>query len=179
MKYKTLNLLNPVNPMRNKNLIRLISGMLLLILGLTAQAQQATTAAGGYASGSGGSVAYSVGQVIYTTNAGATGSVIQGVQQAYEIFTVGVKDETAMNISLAVFPNPTADNLILQVTDFHKDKLIYQVFDMQGKLLGSNTVKANQTQLSMGHLPSAIYFIHVMEENRENRIVKSFKVIKN
>ena len=56
-------------------------GVLLLGLGLTAQAQQATTATGGNASGSGGTVAYSVGQIVYTTNTGSTGSVAQGMQQ--------------------------------------------------------------------------------------------------
>ena len=40
--------------------------VLLLSLGLTAQAQQATTASGGNASGSGGTAAYSIGQVVYT-----------------------------------------------------------------------------------------------------------------
>ncbi|MFM2191538.1 MAG: hypothetical protein RLZZ118_495, partial [Bacteroidota bacterium] len=55
----------------------------LLLLGfvLTAQAQQATTATGGDATGSGGSAAYSVGQIVYTTHTGTTGSVAQGVQQ--------------------------------------------------------------------------------------------------
>lgn len=60
----------------------------LLLLGFgitTAQAQQATTATGGNASGSGGPVAYSVGQVVYTTNTSSNGSVAQGVQQPYEI----------------------------------------------------------------------------------------------
>jgi hypothetical protein len=40
--------------------------------------------AGGEATGSGGSVSYSVGQVVYTTNTGINGSVAQGVQQPYE-----------------------------------------------------------------------------------------------
>jgi hypothetical protein len=65
----------------------------LLLLGfvLTAQAQQATTAAGGNATGSGGSVAYSVGQIVYTTHTGTTGSVAQGVQQTYENLKVTPK----------------------------------------------------------------------------------------
>lgn len=41
--------------------------ILLLSIGITAQAQQATIASGGDAAGSGGTVAYSVGQVAYTT----------------------------------------------------------------------------------------------------------------
>ena len=57
--------------------------LLLLVFGITtAQAQQAITATGGNASGSGGTIAYSVGQIVYTTYTGATGSVAQGVRRA-------------------------------------------------------------------------------------------------
>ena len=101
-----------------------------------AQAQESANASGGDATGSGGTAAYSVGQVVYTTNTGASGTVSQGVQQAYEIFTVGIK-ETELNISLSVFPNPTADNLTLQISDYNNEKLSYQLFDMQGKQLSN------------------------------------------
>ncbi len=60
-----------------------ISALLLFSAGL--HAQQATTAAGGDATGPGGSVAYSVGQVVYTTNSGTGGSVAEGVQQSYSV----------------------------------------------------------------------------------------------
>ena len=94
----------------------------LLLAGLLwvsfAQAQESANTSGGDATGSGGIVAYSVGQVVYTSNTGSTGTIDQGVQHAYEIFTVGIK-ETELNISLSIFPNPTADNLTLQISDYN------------------------------------------------------------
>lgn len=150
--------------------------VLLLCIGITAQAQQATTAAGGDASGSGGTLAYSVGQVVYTTNTDASGTVSQGVQQAYEIFTVGIK-ETELNISLSVYPNPTADNLTLQISDYNNEQLSYQLFDMQGKQLSNGQITAQQTQINMNSLPTATYFVNVV--NQENKKVQSFKIIKN
>jgi hypothetical protein len=78
-------------------------------------------ASGGDATGTSGTVAYSVGQVVYTSNTGSTGSVAQGVQQSYEIFMVGIK-ETELNISLSVFPNPTSDNLTLQISNYNHEK---------------------------------------------------------
>lgn len=66
----------------------------LLWAGL-AQAQQSANASGGGAAGSGGTVAYSVGQVVYTSNSGSTGTVNQGIQHAYEIFILGI-EETAL-----------------------------------------------------------------------------------
>jgi len=149
--------------------------VLLLGIGITAQAQQATTASGGDASGSGGTVAYSVGQVVYTTNTDASGTVSQGVQQPYEIFTVGIK-ETELNILLSVFPNPTAYNLTLQISDYNNEKLSYQLFDMQGKLLNNGQVIAQQVQINTANLPPATYFINVV--NQENKKIRSFKIIK-
>lgn len=154
--------------------------ILLLATGLLwaglAQAQESTNASGGDATGSGGTVAYSVGQVVYTTNTGSTGSVAQGVQHAYEIFTLGIK-ETTLNISLTAFPNPTADHLTLQISDYNNEKLSYQLFDMQGKQLSNGQIVAQQTQINMNSLPAATYFVNVV--NQENKKVQSFKIIKN
>ena len=49
------------------------------------QAQQTTVAAGGDASGIGGTFSYSIGQVVYTYIYGSDVLVAQGVQQPYEI----------------------------------------------------------------------------------------------
>lgn len=54
---------------------------LLLLVGFTSQAQVATVSSGGNATGAGGSLSYSIGQIIYTTNSGSTFTSAQGVQQ--------------------------------------------------------------------------------------------------
>lgn len=160
--------------MKHKKTIASVAFLLLGIGGL--HAQESVNATGGDATGSGGTVAYSVGQVVYTTNIDASGTVSQGVQQAYEIFTLGIK-ETEPNISLSVFPNPTANNLTLQISDHNNEKLSYQLYDMQGKLLNNGQVTAQQTQINTSSLPSATYFINVV--NQQNKKVQSFKIIKN
>jgi hypothetical protein len=150
--------------------------VLLLGIGIKAQAQQATIATGGDATGSGGTVAYSIGQVVYTTNTDDSFTVSQGMQQGYEIFTVGI-NETERNISLTLFPNPTADNLTLQISDYNNEKLAYQLYDMQGKLLSNGEVTARRTQINIASLPRATYLLNVVKQANEN--VQSFKIIKN
>jgi hypothetical protein len=154
--------------------------ILLLTAGLLwvgfAQAQESANASGGDATGSGGTVAYSIGQVVYTTYTGSNGSVALGVQHAFEIFTVGIK-ETELNISLTAFPSPTTENLTLQISDYNNEKLSYQLFDMQGKQLNKGQITAEQTQINMNSLPVATYFINVV--NQEKKQVQSFKIIKN
>lgn len=152
----------------------------LLMAGLLwagfAQAQESANSSGGYATGSGGTIAYSIGQVVYTTTTGGSGSVAQGVQHAYEIFTVGIK-ETELNISLIAFPNPTTEYLTLQISYYNDEKLSYQLCDIQGNKLSNGLMTAKQTQINMNGLPPAPYFIHVL--NQENKKVQSFKIIKN
>ena len=64
--------------MRHKRLK--LSAVLLSGPGLTRlQAQESVNATSGNASGSGGSVSYSVGQVAYQTNTGTSNSVAEGV----------------------------------------------------------------------------------------------------
>ena len=55
--------------------------LLLLLVGFTIQAQQAVLGSGSDASGSAGSLSYSIGQVVYTTNSGSGFTSAQGVQQ--------------------------------------------------------------------------------------------------
>ena len=140
------------------------------------QAQESINASGGDAIGNGGSVAYSVGQVLYTTNVGSNGSMSQGVQHAFEIYTVGIKEQL-LNISLTAYPNPTTGNLILEVGDLNLEKLSIQLVDMQGKHITNEQILAEQTDINMNGLPASTYFINVI--NQENTTIQSFKIIKN
>lgn len=155
-----------------------LSAILLLGLGLTGlQAQESVNATGGDASGSGGSASYSVGQVVYTTNTGANGSVAQGVQQPFEIPVVtGLEEAKGINLSVSVYPNPTTDYLTLQVKEFDFSNLYFQLYDMNGKLLQSEKITSNQTSIVMSNLVPATYFVKVVQGNKE---VKTFKIIKN
>lgn len=141
-----------------------------------AKSQESVNACGSDASGSGGYVAYSIGQVIYTNNNSANGSVAQGVQHAYEIYSVGIK-ETELNISMNIFPNPTLDNLTLQINDFNNEKLAFELFDTQGKLLIKEQIQSKKTQLNTSNLPNATYYVNII--NQENKKVQAFKIIKN
>jgi opacity protein-like surface antigen len=142
----------------------------------SAIAQESINSIGSEATGSGGTVAYSIGQAVYTYESGTNGNISQGVQQPYEIYSVGIK-ETTLDISLSVFPNPTTDNLTLQITDYNNEKLTYQLFDLSGKLLSNGQIITQQTKINTTNLPSTTYFIKVI--NQENNQFQSFKIIKN
>ena len=151
-------------------------GVLLLGLGLTAQAQQATSATGGDASGSGGTVAYSVGQLVYTTNTGTTGSVEQGVQQPYGIPIVTGINNHSISLELTAYPNPTANNLTLKVGNGELSTLNFHLFDISGRLIESRKIISSSEIITMENLPAATYFLKVTDYRNE---IKTFKIIKN
>lgn len=154
-----------------------------LVFGLVSlQAQTSVNASGGNATGSGGSVSYSVGQLVYTTNTGTSGSVAEGVQQAYEISVVTALEEAkGINLSVSAYPNPTTDYLTLSIdnsvkTNHDLSLLSYQLYDMNGKLLQSKTINEAQTHIAMGNLIRASYLLTV---SQNNTTFKTFRIIKN
>jgi hypothetical protein len=151
--------------------------LLLLAFGImTADAQQAATATGGNASGSGGTVAYSVGQIVYTTHSGSNGTMAQGVQQPYEISVVVGLDIPTINLELSAFPNPTTSFLTLNLGDTELSNLRFQLFDISGKLIDSQTITNSSETIRMENLPTATYFLKITKNDTE---VKTFKIIKN
>ncbi len=163
--------------MRQKRLK--LSTVLLLGLGLTinVQAQQTIPSSGGIASGTGGSVSYTVGQVLYTTNIGTNGSVAEGVQQPYEISVVVGLEETQDNkLVCTVYPNPATDLLTLETENPNNKNLFYQLYDITGILLISKKLINIKTTIPMTNLAPATYFLKITDNQKE---VKTFKIIKN
>lgn len=148
--------------------------LIILCSNLT-QAQESVNASGNDAAGSGGSVSYSVGQVAYTSNTANSGTISQGVQQAYEIIPLG-DNETSLGFSLTYFPNPTTNFLILNIDDYKNEKLKYYIFDEQGKIINSDDIQNWQTTIDMSRINMGVYFIEIKQDEKK---LKSFKVIKN
>ncbi len=138
-------------------------------------AQYSINAAGGNTSGSGGSGSYSFGQIVYTTNEKAAGSLAQGVQQPYEISVLGTDDISVSNITISVYPNPASDHITLLIKDFDLSDLSFQLLDMQGRTVSVQKIRNNQTRILMNNLPVATFFVKVTQGNRN---IKTFKIIK-
>jgi hypothetical protein len=151
--------------------------LLLSGFGLTGlHAQEVIPAAGGNASGSGGSQSFTVGQIAYHTNTGTNGLAEEGVQQPYEISQVtAIEEAKGTGMLVSIYPNPANDFLTLSINEFDISNLSYQLYDMNGNLLQNQKITSNQTKIAMSKLVTAIYFVKVFQKNKE---VKTFKIIK-
>lgn len=158
---------------------RLSITILMLVISATVRinAQEVIPATGANISGAKGSISYTVGQLVYTTNAGSIGSVTQGIQQSFEIKIVnGIKDTEGINLSVSAYPNPTTDYLILKVSEYPLSVAKFQLYDLNGKLLESKKIENNETSIFMGNLLPATYFLKIINGNTE---IKTFKIRKN
>ncbi len=139
-------------------------------------AQQGPVASGGDGSGIGGSISFSIGQIDYRNNAGSGGAISQGLQQPYEIFVVSGIEEKGIELTMSVYPNPTADFVFLNIENFWGQSMTFGLYDLQGKLIEKQKINRSQTSIPMVELANAIYFIKVFNNSNE---LKTFKIIKN
>ena len=150
----------------------LVAGLLLATQLM--YSQQSIPATGGDATGSGGSSSYTVGQLVYTTSTGS-GSVIQGVQQSIELFTLSNPELTTVNLSAVIYPNPTSDYVMLKISDTALYNLSYHLVDINGKAISNGSLTNGDTQINMQQLPVGMYILKVSQNNQE---LKTFKIIK-
>ncbi len=150
------------------------------ILGLgstTLFAQQGNLAAGGIASGTGGNISFSIGQIFYSTASAASNNINQGMQQPYEISVLSAVDEKAatINLTASVFPNPTIGSFTLKVETEKLKNLNYELYNSQGQLLSSKKVETEETFIELSGLASSFYILKVHEGNQA---IKTFKITK-
>lgn len=142
-------------------------------------AQSAIVPVGGDAQGNGGSVSYTVGQMAVESAANSNGSitVLEGVQQPYEIMTVGVDDYPQIALNAIVYPNPTENIAQLQLNGFEipTDGLRATLYNSNGKQLQNVTVTEDLTTFQIGQYATGTYYLEVRDGKR---VLKTFKVVR-
>ena len=117
-----------------------------------------------------------LGQVFYSTNIGTTVNLTQGVQQAFEFFTLSTTAPINISLKAITFPNPTVDFVILKITDsVVLDNLAYTLFDFSGKSISKQAINSDVTQIKMMHLSMGVYLLKITKLNKP---IKTFKIIK-
>jgi hypothetical protein len=154
--------------------------------GVSQNTQESTTnvmgtiiASGDDASGSYGSVSYSIGQVFYTYIGQSVYNVAQGVQHDLPDNILSTAENSIEpKIEIFIFPNPTTDFITINMEGLELGYVqrSYQLYDIQGRILKQNTISQTETQINLSYLSSSIYILQVYGDNE---IIKTFKIIKN
>lgn len=157
-------------------MIKLTILAILLCATHSIYSQKSLTALGGEATGSGGTLSYSVGQLVYTTDSGSNGSTMHGLQQSIELYTLSNPELKALTLMAVTYPNPTTDYIVLKLMDSNLTSLNYTLYDIQSRTVSKGQVLHDATQIIMQHLEMGIYILKVNQNSKE---LKSFKIIKN
>jgi hypothetical protein len=151
----------------------LISSLKLTVL----HSQETISAAGSNTVGNGGSISYTVGQVIYSNYSGINGSLLQGVQQPNEISLLTSHGSfKELNLSLSAYPNPVSDYLLLTIEKFDNSNFIFRLYDIQGKLLLTRKIVEYQTNIDMKSFAPSTYLLKITKDKKE---IKTFKINRN
>lgn len=160
----------------------LILSTLVLLLSLQSQnlvAQSETISVGGKASGQGGTVEYSIGQVVYGPTASEDlWTISQGLQQPYIIQAITALENSDIGLSYKVYPNPTRDFILLNIDkeNTFPEGSFYSIFDVEGQLIKDGEIRSRETLIPMKELQDGTYLIKAFLNNEE---VKVFRIIKN
>ena len=145
----------------------------LALTSIVSFSQQNTVTTGGDASGSNGSISYTVGQIDYLNASGSNGSINEGVQQPYEFFTTGIGEINLIQVEL--YPNPTNEFVILSIQNL-LDNLDYSLYDLNGKIILTGKIDSKKTLLDFRQMANGEYLLHIQQEKKQ---MKSLKIIKN
>lgn len=156
-----------------------IFAILFCIAGIVA-AQSAVVPVGGDAQGNGGSVSYTVGQIAVQTVTNSNGSItiVEGVQQPYEIQTVGVDAYPQIALDAVVYPNPTDNLAQLRLNGFEIPAagLRAILYDGSGKRLQTIPVIGDLTPFQIGQYATGTYYLEVRDGKC---VLKTFKVVRS
>ena len=138
-------------------------------------AQNNTITTGADASNNNGSISYSIGQIDYVSSSNGSIFINQGLQQPFEIVTLSGNEIINITISAQVYPNPTANNLIISLQNYNYENLTYKLFDVRGREIINGIISNSETIVNMQPYASAAYILKLSKKNKE---IKSFKILK-
>lgn len=140
--------------------------------------QSAVVTTGGTATGSGGTITYTIGQIADQKVEGNGQYIIEGVQQPFEIQVVGINSYPDITLEAVLYPNPTTSKIILSIRKYEIPSygLKAQLFDFNGKLIQSFTISDGDTEIDFSTYAAATYQLRIMDNKT---LLKTFKVVKN
>lgn len=154
-----------------------ITTLILFCFGIfSAKAQESLNTSAGIASNTDGSINYSLGQLFVTNQIDSNGSISEGVQYSIELQNLS-DNSFQFELNIKVFPNPSTSTVNLNTKAVHDTNLHYELYDLLGRLIKSNSITGEKTIIDIEDLDMATYQLNILSSNQ--KLIKSFKIIKN
>ena len=156
-------------------LLKTCVGFLLELMGSGLYAQEGTTSSGGEAGGAGGTVSYSLGQVVYVSHGGSGGRVDPGVEHGYEILATSVDEPGSIPLKMTAYPNPAGDYLVLETENGTESGMRYQVSDLLGHIMAAAELNDPRVVLDSESWETGTYILNV---TKAGKTIRSFTILK-
>jgi hypothetical protein len=117
------------------------------------------------------SMDFTIGEMIIDTGNDGTTDITQGMHQSN--WTITALDGYSATYEATVFPNPTADVLNIQTSNF--ENVSYTLYDVKGVLVKQGNLSAEATAIQVSELVSGSYSL-ILNKGTQN--LKSFKLVK-
>lgn len=158
----------------NKSILSIYRLLCLVFLASSATAQtvsqQATAASGGSFQGTQGSLDWTIGESITTSLMNTNNALTQGFQQPSIKITQSVTDEIGVH-GIAVYPNPTADAVYVDIAKTGGESASYSLYDSQGKLIESHSINGSQNAISLACFSAGTYILQVKNSDQKSSFI--------
>lgn len=146
--------------------------LLFFLFFQSAASQENFVSAGGEEKSGYGSVTYTIGQIFFQESTREVFTIYSGLQIPYSayIFT----DPLNVKLEILIYPNPTTDYITISVKDYLLQKLKFQLFSIDGKLIESREITQENTVINMEKLATSTYMLNVVGWITQG----SYKIIK-
>lgn len=146
----------------------------LVLLSNFSYAQQILSSSGATGQNSSGSISYTLGELVITTQTNGTNTITQGFHQT-QIIVTAISEPSGTGFSMTVFPNPTNDFVTLKIEKGEIQNLEFILFDAQGRFLLQKELTGSEQKVSFEQLNPGNYFLKVSKNGME---LKTFKIVK-
>jgi hypothetical protein len=142
-------------------------------LQLSAQMQQVIAGAGSYFSNASGSIAFTIGEPVIATQTSGGIIITQGFHQPEDEFST-TAPALAPASGIAVFPNPTRDEVFVTLTGSGTGWTC-TLYDLCGKITLQQVLPAQRNTLDLSAFANGPYALHVVDAN--GQLARTFQLI--
>jgi hypothetical protein len=158
------------------DMIKSTAIIVLSFLFCNLNAQNSFNSGGFDASGSGGSVSASIGQLVNNQYSGSTGIIQEGVQLPFELISLKQKKAVVDSYLWDVYPNPSSNSVYINTQNIKATNISISLFDNTGKLLLKENTRADNTSLNLSSFSAGIYLLKI---HSGSTLLGSTQIIKN
>lgn len=135
---------------------------------------QVVSSSGGSGQNAQGSLDWTIGEPVTATVSDGSSTLTQGFQQPTLLIATSI-NENNLSANLLVYPNPTADYVILKFDAAMEQQYNFKIFDMAGKLINQGKATPTNPKISFEGLASGQYNVSIISANSKTQNISIIK----